>query len=181
MSTEETSSSSNTGEERRSCPICLDAIIPNAPDVTQLPCTHVLHSSCAISLFRHGLPNCPICRDNGRSAGEEGDSNTTEGTDSDIEYEDMVNASTLYASIPSLKRMVSSILRDSSISRAPVSVRSVLRRCKKQRDEMQAARRSTREFEIRYRREVKTLNRLRRTQATRERRFREAVRAALLA
>ena len=167
--------------ENRSCPICLDILNPNASDFTQLPCTHTLHSSCAISMFRHGLPNCPLCRDNGRILGEDESSSTAEEDDSsDDDYEDIVNTSTSHASIALLKRMVSTILRDSSISRAPLSVRAVLRRCRKQRDEMQTAQRSTREFEIIHRRELKTLNRLRRSQATRERRFREAVRAALL-
>jgi hypothetical protein len=143
----------------------------------------MLHSNCAVSLFRHGLPNCPVCRDDGRrdtENGSESDNGSESSEETDEDFEDMVTASTSYASIPSLNRMVSSILRNRSISRAPVFARTVLKRCKNKRDEMQAARRRTREFEIIHRVELKTLNRLRRSQVTRERHFREAVRAALL-
>lgn len=172
--------------EADSCPICLGVLTPGALDVTRLPCTHMMHSSCAVNLFRHGISACPLCRDLGEAAERTASSSvsTTTGgdtTDSEVDFEDAVSMEVAYAPIPSLKRLVAPILRVETFHRMPPSVRTVIKRCKKHREEMQAARRATREFEAKHRQQVKQLNALRRAQLTRENRFRKSAKDALLA
>lgn len=164
------------------CPVCLDVLHPEEPGASRLPCTHLMHSDCAISLFRHGLPNCPVCRDSGCPESEDA-SSTNLGSEeemTDSEYENMVSHNVMTATIPSLKRLVSGILRESSISSVSGVLQTTLKRCKKHREDMLIARRNTRQFEIEHRVEIQALNRLRRAQATREKRFRNSVCDALL-
>lgn len=67
------------------CPICYDTIT----NKLSISCNHSFCSECIIKWFRHGNPQCPVCRD----APEMEKSDTESEPESDIEdtYQDDVN------------------------------------------------------------------------------------------
>lgn len=69
--------------EEDPCPICFESIT----NKLTISCNHTFCSECVIKWFRHGNPQCPVCRD----APEMENSDSESEDDSEDNYQDNVN------------------------------------------------------------------------------------------
>ena len=115
------------------CPICYDSLEDN--NTTKIECGHKFHINCIIKWFRTGSEKCPLCND------------STIDT-SNINY---------YTKLTTIKE----IKKLGRRKNCPSNLKNLLNKIKKKEEEKKNNSKQRKEFNLKYKEELKIYNKLR--------------------